>query len=77
MGKIGGTVAIHVLVEIVHATDMNVFQFSMYDRLRCDAITAIGKSDHTQAIAVLESALTHHKYGVRRMARRLLKKQQV
>ncbi|MEQ8677995.1 MAG: hypothetical protein RLP44_01530 [Aggregatilineales bacterium] len=76
LGKIGGADAIQVLAKIVHAPEMNVLQFSMYDRLRCDAITALGKIDHPQAIAVLESALTHQKYGVRRMARRLLKKHQ-
>ena len=70
LAKIGGPEAVHLLSTLINAEEVYLQQLSKYDRQRRDAAYAVTQIDHPDSAAVLRAALTHPKYGVRRVARR-------
>jgi HEAT repeat protein len=72
--KIGGDKAVHALEAIINAEDKKSLDSPQYDRLRCDAVNALGQIDLQNATNAIQASLTHPKRGVRRHARKVLAK---
>jgi HEAT repeat protein len=73
LGKIESDQSVRVLEAIINAEDIRSLDSSRYDRLRCDAVNALGQMDFPSATVALQAALNHSKRGVRRHARKVLK----